>query len=288
MQKNLALGLTLMLLAVIAFSLKDAFVKMLDGHYPAAQVVWAQFVFAGILFLAISLWREGRAVLFPRPLGQQLLRGIFVLIGMGSLYAAIAFIPLAEATAMSFIAPLVVTLIAPLVLGERIGIRRILSVAAGFAGVVVIVRPELAGEALGYLFGAISGIFLGFYFVMNRKLSGHASPLATVAYSACLGAIVVTPLVPSVWVAPRPEDSLPISAFLVIAVIGQLCMFSAFLYGEASVVSPLHYFQIVGAILFGYLFFGELPDGLSLLGIAIIVGSGIYIALREARAAAQN
>ena len=180
------------------------------------------------------------------------------------------------------------TLIAPLVLKERIGIRRFLSVVVGFVGVLVIVRPELEGEGLGYLLGAVSGIFIGLYFVMNRKLAGYASPLATVAYSSCLGAIVISPLVPSVWVAPRPEDILPILAFLVTAVIGQVCIFTAFYYAEASVVSPFHYFQIVGAILFGYLFFGDFPDGPSLAGIVIIVGSGLYIAVRETRAAAKH
>lgn len=282
-RKNLLIGLLLMIMAGTAFSLKDAFVKLLDGHYSAVLVVWAQFLFTGLLFLFISLAREGVKVLIPRPFGLQVLRSLFVLSGMGTFYAAISYIPLAEATAMQFIAPLVVTIVAPFVLKERVDLRRIISVIAGFIGVVVIIRPELEGEVLGYIFGASSGFLLGFYFVMNRKLTPHATALATVAYSSCLGAIAITPLVPAVWLLPRPEDLGILGAFLFVAMIGQVCIFSAFYYGEASVVSPFHYFQMVGAILFGYLFFQDFPEPLSLAGIVIIVSSGIYIAVREAR-----
>lgn len=285
-RKNLLLGLLLMIMAGTAFSLKDAFVKLLDGQYSAILVVWGQFAFTGLLFLVISIAREGIAVVIPRPFGQQILRSLFVLSGMGTFYAAITFIPLAEATAMQFMAPLVVSIVAPFVLKEKIGVRRILAVIAGFIGVIVIVRPELDGEVFGYMFGVASGILIGLYFVMNRKLTPHATALATVAYSSCLGAIAIAPLValvPGVWELPRPEDFATIAAFLLVAMIGQVCIFSAFYYGEASVVSPFHYFQIVGALLFGYLFFGDFPDALSMAGIVIIVGSGIYIALREAR-----
>ena len=119
----------------------------------------------------------------------------------------------------------------------------------------------------------------------SRTIQGSSiasSPIASIAYSALLGAIMVSPLVPSVWITPRPEDLGLIAGFLAFALMGQAAMFSAFHFGEASLLSPFHFVQIVGATLFGYWFFGDFPEPARLSGIAIIIASGIYIAVREA------
>lgn len=150
----------------------------------------------------------------------------------------------------------------------------------GFVGVLIVLRPEFGEGRLGYLIGLGSGFFLGLFFIMNRKLAADETPVASIAYSACLGAIMLTPSAASVWSLPRPEDLLIIVSFLCAALLGQACMFTAFHFSEASVLSPYHFAQIVGATLFGYLFFNEFPDVTTLFGIAVIIASGIYIALR--------
>jgi drug/metabolite transporter (DMT)-like permease len=211
------------------------------------------------------------------------LRALFATAGMGTFYWAITLIPLAEATAMQFIAPLVVTALSPWLLGEKVGIRRWLSVAAGFAGVLIVLRPEFGGDRFGYGVALAAGLFIGIFFLMNRKLADDATPIASIAYSACLGAIMITPLVPSVWIQPRPEDLPLILGFVCVSLLGQTAMFTAFHYGQASVVAPFHFVQIVGATLFGYLFFAEFPDAARLAGIAVIIASGVYIAMREAK-----
>jgi drug/metabolite transporter (DMT)-like permease len=262
--------------------LKDAFIKLLDGHYSAIQVVWTQFAVTSAVFLALVLLREGRAALLICSPALQILRALSVVTGMGTFYWAITLIPLAEATAMQFIAPLVVTALSPFLLGESVGLRRWLSVIAGFAGVLIVFQPEFGGQRQGYLIALVSGLCIGFFFILNRKLAGSASPIASIAYSALLGAIMVSPLVPSVWITPRPEDLGLIAGFLAFALMGQAAMFSAFHFGEASLLSPFHFVQIVGATLFGYWFFGDFPEPARLSGIAIIIASGIYIAVREA------
>ena len=279
---NLSLGIGLMVLSVFLFPLKDAFIKLLDGRYSAIQIVWTQFAVTGVVFLALILLREGRAALMIRSPALQILRALSVVTGMGTFYWAITFIPLAEATAMQFIAPLVVTALSPFLLGESVGLRRWLSVIAGFAGVLIVFQPEFAGERLGYPIVLVSGLCIGFFFILNRKLAGSASPIASIAYSALLGAIMVSPLVPPVWITPRPEDYSLIAGYLAFALMGQAAMFSAFHFGDASLLSPFHFVQVVGATLFGYWFFADFPEPARLSGIAIIIASGIYISVREA------
>ncbi|NQV54244.1 MAG: DMT family transporter [Rhodospirillales bacterium] len=276
-------GIALMILAVALFPLKDAFVRMTGGHYSAIAITWAQFTFTGVIYLAVILARQGWSALRPTRPALQVLRATFAVGGMGMFYWAISLIPLAEATAMQFIAPLVATALSPLFLGERFGIRRALSVAVGFAGVLVVLRPDFSSDQLGYIAGLGSGFFLGLFFIMNRKLAYDGTPIAAVAYSAAIGAIMLTPFVPAVWVVPRLDDAWLILGFAIVALLGQTCMFTAFRMGEASLVAPFHFTQIVGATLFGYLFFREFPDGVAILGIAIIILSGVYIGYREAK-----
>jgi len=280
--RNLILGIGLMVLSVFLFPLKDAFVKLLDGQYSAIQIVWTQFSVTAVVFFAVVLAREGKGALLIRAPALQILRALFVTTGMGTFYWAIALIPLAEATAMQFIAPLVVTALSPFLLGEKVSVRRWLSVIAGFAGVLIVFQPQFGGEREGYFIALLSGLCIGFFFILNRKLASRASPIASIAYSAFLGAIMVSPLVPSVWITPRAEDLWVIAGFLTFALTGQAAMFSAFHFGEATLISPFHYVQIVGATLFGYLFFSQFPEPARLSGIAIIIASGIYIAVREA------
>jgi drug/metabolite transporter (DMT)-like permease len=279
--KKASVGIALMVAAVFLYSLKDSFVKMTGGYYPAAQIIWMQYVATGTVFLIISYAREGRAVFRPKMPLLQILRGAFAASGMGLFYWAITLIPLAEATAMQFVAPLVVTALSPVLLGERIGIRRWGSVFVGFLGVLIVLRPEFGGARLGYFVGICSGISIGLFFVINRRLADASAPLAALAYSACFGAILLSPFVPFRWVPSRPDDLVLIFGFLSIVMFAQALMYTAFHLGEASLIAAFHYAQIIGATFFGYLFFAEFPDAITLVGIAVIIASNIYIVIRE-------
>jgi drug/metabolite transporter (DMT)-like permease len=146
--RNLIFGIGLMVFSTFLFPLKDSFVKLLDGQYSAIQIVWTQFAVTSVVFFALILAREGKAALLIRAPALQILRSLFVTTGMGTFYWAITLIPLAEATAMQFIAPLVVTALSPFLLGEKVGIRRWLSVIAGFAGVLIVLQPEFGARGL--------------------------------------------------------------------------------------------------------------------------------------------
>jgi drug/metabolite transporter (DMT)-like permease len=281
-QKQL-LGIALLLLAMFLFPLKDALAKMTDGYYSAIVVMWTQMMFASLFYIPVISLKYGPRSLWPANPVLQIVRAASVVTGIGMFYWAITMVPLAEATAIVFVAPLVTTMLSPFMLGEKVGPRRWVSVFVGLAGVMIVLRPEFGGDRLGYMVAFFSGIALGFFYAFNRLLADKAPPLVNLAYSSVIGAILLTPLIFSVWVPPRPEDFFIIIGFCAIAAIGQLCLFISFLYGEASILAPLTLSQIVGATLFGYLFFGDFPDAISITGILIVVASTTYIAIRETR-----
>ena len=279
-QKQL-LGIFLLVLAMFLFPFKDSLVKMTDGYYSAIVVMWAQMTFASLFYIPVISFKYGPRRLWPDNPVLQVLRAMSVITGIGMFYWAITMVPLAEATAITFVAPLVTTAISPFMLGEKIGPRRWISVLVGFTGILIVLRPEFGGDRLGYLIAFGAGISIGFFYAFNRLLADKAAPLENLAYSSLIGALLLTPLIFSVWVTPRPEDIFLLLGFCAVAALGQLCLFTAFLYGEASILAPLTLAQIVGATLFGYLFFDDFPDAISIFGISIVIASGVYIAIRE-------
>ena len=124
---------------------------------------------------------------------------------------------------------------------------------------------------------------MGFFYTANRKLADAAPPLVSVAYSAYMGVIILTPLVPFKWTTPRLEDGGLILGFVVLSAIGQSLLITAFRFGQASRVAPLHFIQIVAATFFGFLMFDDFPDMLTWVGVLVVVLSGLYIAMRETK-----
>jgi drug/metabolite transporter (DMT)-like permease len=277
------LGIFLLVLAIFLFPLKDVIVRMMDGYYSAIVVMWAQMLFTSLFYIPVITVKYGPRSLWPGNPLLQMWRALSVITGIGMFYWSISLVPLAEATAITFVAPLVTTAISPFMLGEKIGIRRWTSILVGFVGILIVLRPEFGGERLGYLIAFGAGISIGVFYAFNRLLAGKAPPLVNLTYSSVIGTLLLTPLIFSVWVPIRSEDWLFIVGFCAIAAMGQTCLFNAFLYGEASILAPLTLVQIVFATLFGYLAFSEFPDAISLLGILIVIASATYIAIREAR-----
>lgn len=280
---KILLGVFLMVLAMALFSLKDAFVKMIDGYYPAVVFMWAQMAFSSIIYIPIIFFKYGLRSFFPKNPILQVLRALCVIIGMSMFYWAVSIIPLAEATAIAFVAPLVTTALSPLMLGEQVGIRRWSSVVVGFCGVLIILRPDLGGDRLGYIVAFGAGVAIGVFYIFNRLLAGKEPPLRNLMYSSTIALLLLTPVIFPVWVPPRQEDFFLILGFCAIAAVGQLCLFNAFVLGEASILAPITLSQIIFATGFGYLFFNDFPDSISIFGIIVVIISAAYIAFRETR-----
>ena len=282
-QKSQLIGILLLVIAMAMFSSKDTLVKLMDGYYSPVVVMWAQMSFASLFFTPIIAVKYGPDSLWPKTPSLQIMRATSVVTGIGMFYWSISLIPLAEATAITFVAPLITTSLSPVMLNEKIGLRRWTAVLIGFVGILIVLRPEFNGDRLGYLIAFGAGIMIGVFYAFNRLLASEAPPLVNQTYSSIIGALLLTPFIFSVWVPLRSEDMVLILSFCAIAALGQTCLFSSFLHGEASILAPLTLSQIVFATLFGYLFFNEFPDNVSILGIIIVISSAVYIAIRETR-----
>ncbi len=274
-------GILLVCGAMTVVPFMDGIAKYLTGDFSVLQIVWARYFFHFLIMLPILLWRYGpKAFDVPRP-GVQILRGGLLLGSTLFFFAAIATLPLADALALIFISPLVVTALSPLVLKEPVGIRRWSAVGVGFLGAMIIVRPGMGVFSGGALLALAAGGVYGCYLLATRKLSGQAPPLVTLGYTALLGAVALTFVLPFVWITPTlPQLGLMVAMGL-IAACGHFMLIKAFEHAEAAVLAPCTYFEIVMMTLVGYFAFGDFPDFWTWIGIAVIVASGLYTSWRE-------
>jgi drug/metabolite transporter (DMT)-like permease len=283
-QKATRRGMLLMLVAVSLLPIMDAIAKDLGERYPVLQVTWGRYVFTLLCILPQLLWRYRADLLsIPRP-GLQLVRGLAQVLATFLFFLTLTFLPLADTVALAFLYPLIVTALAPFVLAERVGWRRYVAVALGFLGALVIIRPGLDVFQPASIFGLGIGFAFAVYILLTRKLRGQTPPLVTLGWVAAIGVVVTTALVPFVFVPMAPADWLGLLLIGLLGAMAHQCIIRAFEMAPASVLSPLGYAEILMAVLIGYLWFGDFPDGFTWAGICIIAGAGLYVGWRERRA----
>lgn len=276
-------GVAMMIAAVGIFALLDTSAKLLAGRgYPVAMVAWARY--AGNLLLILA-WLAGAGALgrlrTQRP-GTQVLRGL-MLGGATLLYFnALARMPIADAAAIGFVMPLVVALLAVPMLNERLDPVRLGIVLLGLAGAIIIVRPGSG------LFGWVALLPLGmalcnaFYQILTRKLSGIEHPMTSLFWGALVGTAMLSPFLGAAWMPPASlPDALLFMLLGAFGFAGHLLLIRAYEHATVALLAPLHYSQLVWVLLLGWLLFGEFPDLWSLLGMAIIVVSGLALVNRQ-------
>jgi drug/metabolite transporter (DMT)-like permease len=272
-------GILLMLLTMVLFVAADAAAKVLTHRYPVVEIVWGRFTFHLLLLLPILLTRR-RTLLRTNALQLQLARTVFQIVSTMLFFAAIAILPLATATTISFAQPLLITILSVPLLGEKVGQRRWSAVVIGFIGVIVIIRPVgvIAWAALLPLGTAASSAF---YQIVTRLVARIDPVQASLFYTAAGGAFVASLAVPFVWQSPDLAGWLLMALTGALAGAGHFCIIMAYQRAPASVLAPFTFTQLIWATGFGYLIFGDLPDGWTLLGALIITGSGLYVFYRE-------
>lgn len=278
------IGIALIVAAMLVVPVNDAIAKLLSDRFATEQIVWARFLFHLLGLMPLALWRYGPRALWPARPGLQLLRGALFVLSVGLFFAALARMPLADAMALLFIAPLAVTALSPWLLGERIGPRRWAAVVVGFVGALVVLQPGSGVLAGGAPLAVAAGLAHALYLIVTRKLSGSGPALVTLAFSAVVGVAVTSLLVPFAWVTPTVTDWLLMAAMGAVAATAHLLVILAYDRAPASLLAPFGYVEIVTATLLGFLLFGDFPAPVTWTGIAIIVASGAYISLREGRA----
>ena len=249
--------------------------------FAILQLVWARFLFQSLLIAPLAVASSPREMLRPRHLPLQVARGFGILIGTFLFFSAIKTMPITDALALLFIAPLIVTALSPLVLGEAVGVRRWSAVLVGFIGALVVLRPGLTVLQPGALLALGAGASFAGYVLLTRRLSHAAPPLVTLAITSLVGLVVTSAMLPAVWVTPSGAQLAAMAAMGAIGAAGHYLMIRAYEQAPAALLAPFGYGEVVTATLIGYIWFGDFPDGPTWLGIAILVASGVYISLRE-------
>lgn len=283
--RRVLIGILYMCAAGSLFPIMNGLVKELGAAYDSVQVVWARTLGHLIFVLILFAPKRGLVAIFRSvKLPWQIGRSLLLLASTMMFFTAVKDIPLAKAASISFTAPLIVTLLALPILGERIGVSRLAAALVGFAGVLVVIRPgsELFQWASLLIVGSSSCYAL--YQIFTRKVAGFDAPETSVVYSALIGTLVTTLIVPFVWTTPASWlDVLIMASLGVLGGLGHYCVAQSLTMAPANIVSPFQYFQMVGSVIVGYLMQGHLSDAYTWAGSAIIIASGLYIGWAETR-----
>ncbi len=273
-------GIALSLLATTVFAASDTMAKFLTESLPVIEIAWIRYMIF-VLFAGWLARPSGIRALWPRSPALQVLRGLCVA-GSAVLFVfGIRGMQIAQAATISFISPLLITMLSIPILGEVVGLRRWAATAAGMLGVVIVARPGTGGFQPAALFGVASSACWALGLVITRKMASTERSATTLCWSAGVGAVVLSVLLPFAVVRPSLPHLLLALVVGVLASAGQWLVVLAHRLAPASVLAPFSYSQLIWATLGGWLVFGNLPDEWTLAGAAIIIASGLYTAHRE-------
>jgi len=268
-----------MMVMVLCFSVLETTAKYLSRFYPVPMLVWSRYTVHTVLMLLLFAPRFGAGLLRTNQPAGQVLRAALLMSSTACYFGALSFLPMAEVKAVSFISPLLVTMLAVWWLGEQVSRTRWIAVVAGFLGVLFIGRPGSAMLQWPALLAVGAALCYSLYQIMTRKFSETENVFTTLFYTALVGCVLMSLVVPLFWKTPELRH-VPLLILLgLVAGFGHFMLIKALELENASFLSPLGYVQLLWVILFGFLAFGDLPDLYSMVGMAIVVGSGLYVAL---------
>ncbi len=288
-----ALGVLLMLAFCMLAPLGDATAKLL-GALPLGQVLLARYAVQALLLLPL-VWGSGRDLRLGRRIWRlTVLRTILHILALGTFFAALRFLPMADAVAIAFVMPFILLLLGWLTLGEAVGPRRLAACAVGFLGTLLVVQPSFAAVGAPALLPLAVALLFALFMLVTRQVARDAEPVVLQAASGLVATAILAPLV--LFAAGRgwPElDPVAISGrelrlLLLLGVLGtaaHLFMTWSLRFAPSATLAPMQYLEIAFATLVGYLVFGALPNGLAALGIAVTVAAGLYVIYREHTAA---
>jgi drug/metabolite transporter (DMT)-like permease len=276
------LGIALMVSAMLIFPFLDVCAKFLgQWGIPVIEIVWARLFFGLLLSAPILVMREGMDRLKPRDAKVNALRGFFLVLSTMMFFGSLRFQGVAETLAIYFVQPLFITALAPFVLQEKVGINRWTAVAIGFIGVLIIVRPGYLELNPGVFLAAGSGLGSAITMLLTRKLAEKSSAIANTVYTNLYGSIFVTILLIPFWITPNFNTMMFMFLLASIGTFANYLTITAMEYAEASLLAPLGYTEMINAVLAGWYFFGNFPDGWTFVGVAVLIACAIYISYRE-------
>ena len=263
------------------FSATDATAKFLTDTMSPVQIVWSRQ--CGLLIgVLLVIMLRGVVILKSKQPTIQISRGVLATISATLFITAIAYVPLADAVAITFVAPFMVTILGALVLGEKVGIRRWTAVTIGFLATLIIIRPGMGIVHPAALLLIVAALAFAGRQILSRVLADGERTSTTVAYTAIVSwSLLLIPL-PFFWQTPGSLQEIGLIALMAtLAALGETFIIMALETAQAVVVAPVHYSLIIWGTLYGFLLFGQLPDGWTLIGALIIIMTGLYTIKRE-------
>ena len=279
-------GVVMALLATVAYAVVDTLSKYQARDYPVEMIVWARYAVPLVLLLAIFLPQRGRRMLRTAFPLLQLIRGVLLTAGTVFIVFAYRVMPIAEAQAISFIHPVLLTLLAVVFLGEKVSRLGWAAVLLGFSGVLVIVRPG------GGLFTAAAllplGLALSFssYQIFMRLVARREDSINSLYCVLLVGSVVMSLALPFVWIAPTAKGLLFFALIGITSGAGHFLTIKALEYAPASLLAPFAYIQLLWVSILGMAVFGDFPDSITLIGMAIVVAGGLLVAASHRRRSA--
>jgi len=274
-------GILCIIAGIFCLTISDAIAKWLSGHYPATQILFLRAAIALPVVAAVALAIGGRPALRTRHPGLHLLRGAINVVSAGAFYTGLRYLPFAEVTAISYAAPLCVTLLSIYVLKEKVDALRWAALIVGFAGVLLIIRPGSATFQLAALLPLVTAFLYAIMMITARAL-GPGEGILTTGFHIVAAQLLCSALtLPFFWAPPQFEHWPFFAGVALFSTLGLTLITQAFRIAPASTVAPFDYTGLLWATLLGWVFWQERPDLLGCIGALIVVASGISIALRE-------
>ena len=281
-----AAAVVLIIATGIVLSGMDAFAKFLALQVPFVMVLWGRYFFHSVItFASYSIKTRSLQFLRARRPGLQFIRALALFGATFFMYVAITRMPLGDAASIQFLAPVLVTALSGLLLGEHVGPRRWMAVGFGFIGVLLVARPGSGVLGWNALLPLATAVLLAVYMMMTRIIRNKDDPAATTFYSTAPGALILSVLVIFNWQALTPMQWGLMVSMGAAGALGHFMLVKAFHSAEASMLAPFTYAQVVAAIGWGYLVFEDVPSIWTVAGACVVISSGLYVWYRETRAA---
>jgi len=278
--RTLLFGIMLMVVGMAVLNGMDAISKLLTAEHSGIQVAWARYTFHLVpLVLFAGPARLKRMVRTADPWGQ-VMRSAALALSAVCIILAFALMPLADAIAVSFIAPLLIVALSARFLGERVGVHRWIAVLVGFGGMLVLVWPSGDVFEPGTLMALAAALFWAVGMMMTRQVRGD-DPWSTLFYTASIGTLLISLAVPFFWTTPSMKGWALMLAMGLLGGVAHTFIIHAFRHAGASVLAPFNYTLLLWATFYGWILFGDLPGQRAMIGAAIIVAAGLYAWHRE-------
>ena len=277
-------GMILIVAALALAALTGGLMKLLTDEMSPVLISWFRFTGYFLIMLPVALARVGRRAFRPPRVGIQVMRGLFQAAGNLTFMFGVIGLAYADAIAILYIYPFLMTLMAPAMLGERVRIAGWIGVFGGFAGGLLVVRPEFGGLDIHAVFVLGTGFLVALQMLLNRKLGVLSDPAVIAMWGGMVASLAVVPALPFVWVPVSGEQALIIALLALTSAVSQTMMILALARAPASDLAPFTYAEIVSAVIVGLAMFGTLPDLLSWGGIGLIILSGVLVARAQGRA----